>query len=250
MNKTNARLRRQGHLHPLTHIKNDMVRIFDELGFSVASGPEVETEEYNFDKLNVPPDHPARDLWDTFWLKPENSGKLLRTHTSNVQIRHMEKHEPPLAIIVPGKVYRYEATDATHESEFFQLEGLMVGRDVSLATLKGVLQKFFSEFFGKELKVRLRPSFFPFVEPGVEIDLSCFKCSGEADCSVCKGTSWIEVMGAGQVHPYVLNGVGIDPREYQGFAFGMGIDRMMMLKYEVDDVRLSHSGDLRVTNQF
>lgn len=264
----------KGHLHPITHVINDIVRIFDELGFTVADGPEIETEHYNFDALNVPPNHPARDMWDTFWIKEthnpqltidneENNTKnldrwssvvdrrLLRTHTSPVQIRYMEKHAPPISIIVPGKTFRYEATDATHEAQFYQAEGLMVGKNISLAHLKGVLEIFFTKFFGKKTSVRLRPSFFPFVEPGVEVDMTCIKCSGSGgDCSVCKGTGFIEIMGAGMVHSVVLNNVGIDPRKWQGFAFGVGVDRLAMMKYGIDDVRRSYEGDLRLVNQF
>lgn len=260
------KLEEKGHIHPLTHVLSRTTEIFNRMGFTVADGPEVETEHYNFDALNVPPNHPARDMWDTFWLKKNNLGQLLRTHTSPMQIRYMEKHAPPIAIVVPGKTFRYEATDATHEAQFHQVEGLMIGKDITLSTMKGILESFFTEFFGKETHVRLRPSFFPFVEPGVEIDMTCFKCSpakilnqnlggqGKDEenkiCSICKGTKYIEIMGAGMVHPVVLNGVGIDSRKWQGFAFGFGADRLMMLKYGVDDVRRSYDGDLRFVNQF
>jgi len=255
-------MQEKGHLHPITHAINDIVRIFNEMGFAVAEGPEVETEHYNFDALNVPPNHPARDMWDTFWLRgnqqfpisnfqfsknPERL--LLRTHTSPVQIRHMEKHAPPIRVIAPGKVFRYEATDATHEAQFYQIEGLMIGEDITLAHMKGILEVFFTKFFGKKASVRLRPSYFPFVEPGVEIDMTCFKCEGNG-CSTCKGTGYIEIMGAGMVHPVVLNGVGIDSRKWQGFAFGGGIDRLAMLKYGIDDVRRLYEGDLRLIAQF
>lgn len=239
----------KGHLHPLTHVIRHMVGIFRELGFQVAEGPEIETEHYNFDALNIPKDHPARDMWDTFWLKPQNAGRLLRTHTSPVQIRYMEKHKPPIRIVVPGKAFRYEATDATHEAQFYQLEGLLIDKNISLAHLKGVLGKFFEGLFGKHTAVRLRPSYFPFVEPGVEVDVSCFKCGGNG-CGLCKESGWIEIMGAGMVHPNVLRGVGIDEREWQGFAFGIGIDRVAMLKYGIDDIRLLYQGDLRLVNQF
>jgi len=273
-----------GHLHPLSRMIREINGIFFELGFAFAEGPEVETEHYNFDALNIPANHPARDMWDTFWLRAQNnaeltqkdaeknishssafsphgsallrsqkeipnSGFLLRTHTSPVQIRYMETHKPPLRIIVPGKVYRHEATDATHEAEFFQLEGLAIGKGITLAHLKGTLEQFFRKFFGYKAKVRFRPSFFPFVEPGVEVDVQCFKCEG-GGCALCKRTGWIEIMGAGMVHPKVLKGVGIDPREWQGFAFGVGIERLGMLKYGVDDIRLFLSGDLRFVNQF
>ncbi len=237
------------HIHPLTLILQDVNRIFTEMGFTVADGPEVETEFYNFDTLNIPEHHPARDMWDTFWLKPLNARKLLRTHTSPVQVRFMEANKPPIKIIAPGKVFRHEATDATHEAQFYQLEGLVVGENVSLANLKWTLEEFFEKLFGKKTGVRLRPSYFPFVEPGVEIDMQCFKCGG-AGCNVCKGTGYIEIMGAGLVHPKVLESAGIDSKKYSGFAFGCGVDRLVMLKYGVDDVRLLYQGDLRLINQF
>jgi len=239
----------QGHIHLMSQMIAEIGRIFSKLGFEIVDGPEMETEFYNFDSLNIPADHPARDMWDTFWLKPKNAGKLLRTHTSPVQVRYMEAHKPPFAIICPGKVFRYEATDATHETQFFQAEGLMVGKDISLANMKWVLGKFFAKFFGKDIEIRFRPSFFPFVEPGVEIDMSCFKCEGKG-CGLCKQTGWIEIMGAGMVHPKVLENAGVNPREYQGFAFGVGIERLTMLRYGIDDVRLFYSGDLRFVNQF
>lgn len=238
-----------GHGHPISKMIEEINSIFAGMGFSIAFGPEIETEQYNFDALNIPKWHPARDMWDTFWLKPENTRKLLRTHTSPVQIRYMETHTPPLAIIAPGKVYRHEATDATHEAQFYQLEGLMIGKDISLATLKGVLEKFFSQFFAKEIKIRLRPSYFPFTEPSVEVDMTCIRCGGKG-CSTCKGSGFIEIMGAGMVHPKVLENVGIHPRHFQGFAFGAGIDRLAMMKYGIDDVRLLYTGDLRLVNQF
>lgn len=240
-----------GHIHPINLVINDIVKIFSEIGFTLTDGPELETEYYNFDVLNIPKDHPARDMWDTFWLKPENARKLLRTHTSPVQARYMEKNKPPIAIIAPGKTFRHEATDATHEAQFHQCEGLMIGKDISLATLKSALNVFFDRFFGKDVNIRFRPSFFPFVEPGVEIDVSCFKCDGgQKGCPVCKGGGWVEIAGAGMVHPKVLNDVGINPNEWRGFAFGVGVDRLAMLKYGIDDIRLFYSGDLRLVNQF
>lgn len=239
----------KGHVHPISLMVQEIGRVFTEMGFEVAEGPEMETEFYNFDALNIPADHPARDMWDTFWVKPKSAGKLLRTHTSPVQIRYMQSHKPPFAIIAPGKVFRYEATDATHEAQFYQVEGLMVGENISLANLKWTLLEFFKRFFGKQIEIRFRPSFFPFTEPSVEIDMSCFKCGGKG-CSMCKKTGWIEIMGAGMVHPKVLEAGGIDSQKYQGFAFGGGIDRLAMLKYGVDDVRLFYSGDLRLVNQF
>lgn len=238
-----------GHLHPISIMTAEIAAIFRQLGFAVALGPEIETEYYNFNALNVPEWHPARDMQDTFWLKPLKDKKLLRTHTSPVQIRYMEEHKPPIRIIVPGKVYRNEATDLTHEAQFYQFEGLMIDREVSLAHLKGILEKFFSEFFGKHTDIRFRPSYFPFVEPGVEIDASCFLC-GQKGCSACKNTGWIEIMGAGMVHPKVLEAGGINPRLYRGFAFGGTIDRLAMLKYGLDDIRSLYQGDLRLVNQF
>jgi len=239
----------KGHIHPLSRVMGDIVKIFSELGFEVAEGPEIESERYNFDTLRIPADHPARDMWDTFWLKPRTAEMLLRTHTSPVQVRYMESHKAPIAIIAPGKVYRHEATDATHEAQFYQLEGLMIGEDISLANLKWVLEQFFEKFFGKKTETRLRPSYFPFVEPGVEVDMSCFKCGGKG-CSTCKQTGWIEIMGAGMVHPEVLEASGVDSKKWQGFAFGAGIDRLAMLKYGIDDVRRLYDGDLRLVNQF
>ncbi len=261
-----------GHLHPISIMIADIARIFRKMGFAIADGPEIETEHYNFDALNIPDWHPSRDMWDTFWLKSTNDQqlttnkkiqdegdglgglsvvgrRLLRTHTSPMQMRYMESHKPPIRIIVPGKVYRHEATDATHEAQFYQLEGLMIEKDVSLAHFKGVLEQFFSEFFGAKVSMRLRPSYFPFVEPGVEADITCIKCAGKG-CSVCKQSGWIEIMGAGMVHPKVLEFGGIDPKKYKGFAFGAGIDRLGVLKYGIDDVRLLYNGDLRLVNQF
>jgi len=259
----------QGHLHPLTQVIGDVARVFSGAGFEIAEGTEAETEYYNFDALNVPKDHPARDMQDTFWLqsnqqfpisnsqfpKGDNKGQhaesqklLLRTHTSAVQVRYMETHTPPFKLIIPGKVFRHEATDATHEAQFYQVEGLAVGKDITLADLKGTLELFFKNMFGGDAEIRLRPGYFPFVEPGVEIDMRCYRCSG--GCSTCKGSGWIEVLGAGMVHPNVLNAAGIDPRVWRGFAFGVGVDRLAMIKYGIDDVRLLYNGDLRVINQF
>ncbi len=238
-----------GHLHPLTQAQKKATDIFSSMGFEIAEGPELENEYYNFDALNIPKNHPARDMWDTFWLKPEHkktsaaTGKsqslLMRTHTSSVQIRYMENNKPPFRIIAPGRVFRYEATDATHEIQFYQLEGLMVGKNITLANLKAVMEEFFRSFFsgGEDMEIRLRPSYFPFVEPGVEIDM---KFNGK----------WMEIAGAGMVHPNVLENVKLDPREWRGFAFGMGIDRLAMIKHKIDDVRLFYSGDLRFIKQF
>lgn len=250
-----------GHIHPLTQTIIKISNIFSEMGFSLVDGPEIETEHYNFDALNVPQNHPARDMWDTFWLRQnnlksrisnlKNKGEklLLRTHTSPVQIRHMENNKPPFRIISIGKTFRYEATDATHEAQFHQVEGLLIDKDVSMANLKSVIRHFFEEFFDEKINIRFRPSYFPFVEPGVEVDMSCFKCGG-GKCAVCKETGWIEVMGAGMVHPQVLKNVGLNPEEWRGFAFGGGVDRLAMLKYGIDDIRLFYNGDLRLINQF
>jgi len=247
-----------GHLHPLTIMIDRISSIMTEIGFDVVDGPELETEFHNFDALNVPKDHPSRDMQDTFWIKPRLEDKdrlVLRTHTSPVQIRSMQAwasggyKDDILAVVVPGKAFRNEATDATHEAQFHQVEGLLIGRDISLAHLKGVLRHLFTEIFGKEIEVRLRASFFPFTEPSAEIDMQCFKCEGSG-CSVCKQSGWIEIMGAGMVHPNVLHNCGVDSSKYQGFAFGGGIDRIAMLKWGIDDVRLLYNGDLRVVNQF
>ena len=236
----------EGHIHPITHIIRQTADIFSELGFTVASGPEIETEWYNFDALNIPSYHPARDMWDTFWLKPRSEGKLLRTHTSPVQVRFAENHKPPIRIIVPGKTFRHEATDATHEAQFFQLEGLMIEKDVSMANLKFVLEYYFERLFGSKVLIRFRPSYFPFVEPGVEIDMQLI---GETAPAKLKD-KWIEIMGAGMVHPKVLNAMGIDSSIYSGFAFGGGIDRFAMLKFGIEDIRDFYKADLRFINQF
>jgi len=221
------------------------------MGFTFEEGPLLETEWYNFDALNVPKDHPARDMQDTFFIKDDEE-RVLRTHTSPVQVRYMEAQtkkdiQPPYRVIVPGKVFRNEATDMTHEAEFFQIEGLAVGEDVTLANLKGTLARFFSELFkGASVEVRFRPSFFPFVEPGVEVDMRLVG----SDVPDKLRDKWIEMMGAGMVHPSVLKNAGVDPQKYRGFAFGMGLDRLAMLRWGIDDVRLMHSADLRFVNQF
>ncbi|MEK7642145.1 MAG: phenylalanine--tRNA ligase subunit alpha [Patescibacteria group bacterium] len=233
----------KGHLHPMTQMIREIQSIFETIGFEVALGPELETEFYNFDALNIPAGHPARGMQDTFWVNALGKGKtpadklVLRTHTSPVQIRYMQAHQPPFKIIVPGKVYRNEATDATHEAQFHQVEGLYIDEKVSLAELKGTLEYFFKKLFGDDVQMRFRPSYFPFVEPGVEVDI------------FYKGR-WLEVMGAGPVHENVLRTAGIDPEKYSGFAFGGGIDRLIMIKYGLDDIRLLYSGDLRFVNQF
>lgn len=235
-----------GHLHPISQMISEINSIFTEIGFNFAEGPEAETEHYNFDQLNVPKDHPSRDMQDTFWFKSQDVSEptVLRTHTSPVQARFMESHQPPIRIIVPGKVFRNEATDATHEAQFFQLEGLCVDKGISLGDLKGTLEYFFSKFFSGKTEVRFRPSFFPFVEPGVEVDMKLL----EGDSKLAG--KWIEVMGAGMVHPNVLRAAGIDADVYSGFAFGMGIDRLGVMKYGIEDVRDLYTGDLRFVNQF
>lgn len=236
----------KGHRHPLSQMITEINEIFSKLGFVFADGPEAEREYYNFDRLNFPKDHPSRDLQDTFWFKEEDVKEptVLRTHTSPVQVRYMETHKPPIRIIVPGKVFRNEATDATHEAQFHQLEGLYVDRGVHLGHLKGTLAHFFSAFLGASVEVRFRPGYFPFVEPGVEVDMRL-----TAGTSRLRG-KWIEIMGAGMVHPNVLQWSGIDPKKYSGFAFGMGIDRLGVMKYGIDDVRHMYNGDLRFVNQF
>ncbi len=264
---------RHGSLHPLTLVQERVNHIFRSLNFSIIEGPEIETEHYNFDALNIPPDHPAREMWDTFWLKRDTniqmrtndtnkkaSRLLLRTHTSPMQIRYMEKHNPPFQILVPGRVFRYEATDATHETNFGQFEGLMVGKDISIANFKYVIETFFDKFFQRKIEFRYRPSYFPFVEPGWEVDVKF-------------GTKWLEMMGAGMVHPHVFKNVGYVtgwqgqevktrlPRSgktknsrvstsWQGFAFGMSLERLAMIKYKIPDIRLFYSGDLRFIEQF
>jgi len=239
-----------GHLHPLTQVKREAEEIFQSMGFSVAEGPDIETEWYNFDALNIPKDHPARDLWDTLWLK---NGLLLKTHTSPAQVRFMEKNNPPLRIIVPGNVYRHEATDSSHELQHYQIEGLMVGREISVANFKAVIGEFFRRFFKKDVKSRLRPDFFPFVEPGFDISISCIICGGKG-CSVCKNSGWLEIAGAGMVHPNVFKNSGLNPNPpaggWQGWAFGCGLERLAMMKYKINDIRLFRSGDLRFLQQF
>ncbi len=233
-----------GHKHLMSQMIAEINSIFAEIGFVFAEGPEREKISFNFDALNVPKDHPSRDMQDTFYLA-NDPDLVMRTHTSPVQVRYMQNNQPPIRMICPGKVFRNEATDATHEAQFFQIEGLMVDKDISLGHMKGVLEYFFSKFFGDTVEVRFRPSFFPFVEPGIEVDMKIAanknnKLSGR----------WIEIMGAGMVHPNVLRAAGIDPEVYQGFAFGGGIDRLVVLRYGIDDIRLMYNGDLRFVNQF
>ncbi len=242
-----------GRLHPTTQILREICEIFSSMGFQVAEGPDVEWDYYNFEALNIPKDHPARDMWDTLWVDYQtNSGEspmLLRTHTSPMQIRIMEKTRPPIRVIVPGKVYRYEATDATHESMFYQVEGLAVDEGITMSDLKGTLYEFARRLFGAGRKARFRCDYFPFVEPGVDMSIDCFACEGSG-CRLCGNTGWIEILGAGMVHPDVLKGVNYDPEVYTGFAFGMGVERIPMLRYGIDDIRLFYGNDLRFLRQF
>ncbi len=233
-------------LHPITRIQNEIEDLFASMGFAVLDGPEVETEHHNFDALNIPPEHPARDMQDTFWLA---NGNLLRTHTSPVQVRGMEKLGPPLRMIAPGRVFRNEEVDASHEHTFYQLEGMMVDRDVSIANLIYFMKTMLSGMFHREVTVRLRPGYFPFVEPGFELDIQCLICGGSG-CPVCKQSGWVELCPCGLVHPNVLRASGIDPDEWGGFAFGLGLTRLAMMRYGIDDIRLLQSGDLRFLNQF
>ncbi len=241
---------RPGRLHPSTQTIREICAAFNELGFQTVEGPEVEWERYNFDLLNIPADHPARDQWDTIWVdRPEPGGVLLRTHTSPMQARVMERTEPPVRVVVPGKCYRMEATDATHEWQFHQIEGLAVDEGITFADLKGTLYEFARRIFGPERRVRFRCDFFPFVEPGVDMSIDCFACSGSG-CRVCRQSGWIEIMGAGMVHPKVLRGVGYDPERYSGFAFGMGPERIAMLRHGIEDIRHFFANDLRFLSQF
>jgi len=243
----------QGHLHPVSQAMNEIAGIFTGMGFQVLEGPEVEWDYYNFDMLNMPKEHPARAATDTFWIDtpPNERGwrMLLRTHTSPMQVRTMEKTRPPIRIVVPGIVHRYEATDATHLSMFNQIEGLAVDEGIGMADLKGTLHEFARRFFGLDRRVRFRCDFFPYVEPGAEMAVECAVCRGEG-CRLCGGSGWIEVLGSGMVHPSVLEGVGIDSRKYSGFAFGMGIERVPLLRYGIEDIRLFYGSDLRFLRQF
>ena len=237
---------KKGGLHPLNVVLNDLIDIFQSMGFDVVDGPEVETEHYCFEALNVPKDHPARDMQDTFYLA-ENL--LLRTQTSAAQARTMEQRKPPIRIICPGRVFRADEVDATHSPVFHQVEGLVVDKGITLCDLKGVLEQFAHEIYGPETEVKFRPSFFPFTEPSVEVDVTCSECGGKG-CRVCKGTGWIEILGAGMVHPRVLAGCGIDPEEYTGFAFGIGLDRLTTTRYKISDIRLLFENDQRFLDQF
>ena len=244
-----------GHRHPLGILRDRVEAIFTRLGFLVLEGPELEDDYHNFEALNMPPEHPARDMQDTLYLAaPVRSAAgspatLLRTHTSGMQIRYMEKHQPPVRLIAPGRVYRRDQFDLTHTPMFTQVEGLVVGEDVSLADLKGTLFAFLRELFGPDRKVRFRPSFFPYTEPSAEVDISCAGCAG-AGCGICKQSGWLEILGSGMVHPAVFEAVGYDPERYTGFAFGMGIERVALLKWGVEDIRLFYENDLRFLEQF
>ncbi|MBP3600066.1 MAG: phenylalanine--tRNA ligase subunit alpha [Clostridia bacterium] len=235
-----------GKLHPLNTVLDDMINIFQSMGFDVVDGPEVETDHYNFECLNVPADHPARDMQDTFYLA-ENI--LLRTQTSAAQIRTMETRKPPIRVICPGRVFRADEVDATHSPVFHQIEGLVVDKGITMCDLKGILEQFAHEIYGSETKVKFRPSFFPFTEPSVEVDVTCSECGGKG-CRVCKGDGWIEILGAGMVHPNVLRSCGIDPEEYSGFAFGIGLDRLTTTRYKISDIRLLFENDKRFLDQF
>ncbi|MSQ35760.1 MAG: phenylalanine--tRNA ligase subunit alpha [Dehalococcoidia bacterium] len=270
---------RRGGLHPVTQTLRAILDAFTRMGFDTIEGPEVELDEYNFERLRIPADHPARDMWDTFWLSPQllngaapdraegsvaapdraaslddradAQALLLRTHTSPMQVRYMEQHQPPIRIAVPGRCYRYEATDATHEWMLTQVELLVVDEGVSMADLKGTLQEFARQLFGPQTRVLLRNSYFPFVEPGVELAVSCFACPGDNPaCAVCRGSGWLEVMGAGMVHPEILAAAGYDPERVTGFAAGMGVERIAMLRHSIDDIRNFYANDLRFLRQF
>ena len=239
-------LPRIGHQHPLSAVQREMEDIFIGLGFSIVDGPEVELDYYNFQALNIPADHPARDTQDTFYI---TDNILLRSQTSPVQVRVMENKKPPLRIVSPGRVYRSDALDATHSPLFHQFEGLVVDKGITMADLKGVLEAFAKQMFGEGTRIRFRPHHFPFTEPSAEVDVSCFVCGGKG-CRVCKNEGWIEILGAGMVHPFVLENCGIDPNEYSGFAFGMGIERVAMTRYGIDDIRLFYENDDRFLAQF
>ncbi len=236
----------RGFLHPITKTRREICRIFMQMGYSIEDGPELDTDYFNFEAANIPPDHPARDAQDSFYISEDT---LLRTHTTPVQIHSMLRRKPPIRIIAPGRVFRRDATDATHTPMFFQVEGLVVGRGISFAHLRGTLQTFAHMMFGSDVKLRLRPSYFPFVEPGAEVDISCFLCKGRG-CRVCKDSGWIEILGSGMVHPALFDRVGYDPTGLTGFAFGMGIDRITLLKYGIEDTRLFFENDLRFISQF
>lgn len=242
-----------GHLHPITIIQNELEDLFTSMGFMILDGPELESDYYNFEALNIPKYHPARDIQDTFYVDKKNKegeyDLVMRTHTSPMQIRAMQKYGAPLRCIVPGRVFRNEATDACHEHTLYHLEGLMVDKDIAITHLIAVVQEMFNGILKQKVKIRVRPGYFPFVEPGLEFDMECGVCLGKG-CPSCKHSGWLEMIGSGIVHPKVIQAGGVDPKEYSGFAFGMGIDRLAMMKYGIDDIRLFESGDLRFLNQF
>jgi len=238
-----------GHLHPLTLTLRKIEEIFQSMGFKILEGPDIETEYYNFDALNIPKNHPARDAWNTFWLKTKPEKLLLRAHTSPMQVRFMEKNNPPFRIIVPGRCFRYDATDASHSHTFHQLEGLVVDRHTSLGNMKAIIELFLKKIYGEDVKMRWQPSYFPFVEPGLELLLGCTVCNGKG-CPTCGGNGWVELIPCGMVHPNVFKAAGYVPDEWQGFAFGMGLDRIVMMKYKISDIRLLYSNDLHFLNQF
>jgi phenylalanyl-tRNA synthetase alpha chain len=251
---------RVGHLHPVLTLMRDLRELFHAYGFEVFEGPEIETEEYNFELLNIPPDHPSRDLWDTLYVaepgsveagepRPAADGTILRTHTSPVQIRAMRALEPPIRVIMPGRCFRYEAVDASHGFEFFQVEGLVVDRDTTMADLKGLLEEVARALYGRDVRTRFRPGYYPFTEPSVAFDIGCLVCGGSG-CPACKRSGWMTILGAGMVHPNVLRAGGYDPDEFQGYAFGMGPDRMTMLRHGIGDIRLFFGADLRFVTQF
>jgi phenylalanyl-tRNA synthetase alpha chain len=252
-----GRVKALGHRHPLTVVRDQMETIFTRMGFAIVEGPEVEDDWHCFDALNMPAEHPARDMQDTLYLAspiPGDGGEgdrrtLLRTHTSSMQIRYMQAHQPPIRIVVPGRVYRRDDLDLTHTPAFSQVEGLVVGEGLSLADLKGTLLAFAREMFGERSRLRFRPSFFPYTEPSAEVDISCWRCEG-AGCAMCKKTGWLEILGCGMVHPAVFEAVGYDAERYTGFAWGMGIERVAILRYQVDDIRLFYENDLRFLEQF
>lgn len=238
-----------GHLNPITLVNREAEQIFSSMGFEIADGPEIEKDFYNFDSLNIPKDHPARDMMDTFRVKTKNNDLLLRTHVSAIQVRYMEKHKPPFRVIMPGRVFRNEATDASHEHTFYQLDGMMVGEDVSAANYYALIEEFLKNFFGKNIKTRMRPSFFPFTEPSFEIDFECLLCNSKG-CSVCKQSGWVEIIPGGMINQNVLVAAGYPRNKYQGCAWDIGISRLAMMKYKIDDIRLFQGGDLRFTKQF
>ncbi|MBU0573166.1 MAG: phenylalanine--tRNA ligase subunit alpha [Candidatus Margulisbacteria bacterium] len=240
-----GRAEKTGKIHPISRVMNEVLEVFSKLGFSIAYGPDVETDYYNFEALNIPAHHPSRDMWSTLYVEGD---VLLRTHTSPVQIRVMEKQNPPLAVVVPGRVYRRDA-DVTHSTVFHQVEGFLVDRDVTFGDLKGALTSFLHYIFGRQKKVRFRPSYFPFTEPSAEVDVQCVMCGGDG-CRICKGTGWIEILGSGMIDPNVFKYVKYDPEKFSGFAFGLGIERVAMLKYGIDDIRLFYQNDLRFLRQF